>query len=148
VHLTVATPYPGTELFHTEPRELTSVDYRLYDIQHAVTETKLPLREFYQQLVETQSIINRKFMGWRTAAAVSKILAGQLVRGQTNFLQMLFKFPRAYNVDRFHGDHSRPVKYAMRRPGEYPKKQAVKDLLVHVNVPSGASSPTAAVAAG
>jgi magnesium-protoporphyrin IX monomethyl ester (oxidative) cyclase len=143
VHLTVATPYPGTELFHTEPRELTSVDYRLYDIQHAVTETKLPLREFYQELVETQSIINRKFMGWRTAAAVSKILAGQLVRGQTNFLKMLFKFPQAYNVDRFHGDHARPVTYAMRRPSEYPKKPAVKDLLVHLNVPSTAPAATA-----
>ena len=102
VHLTVATPYPGTELFHTETRDLSSVDYRLYDIQHAVLETHLPLREFYEELVKTQAIINRKFMGWKTAVAVSRILAGQLARGQTNFLQMLFKFNKAYNVDRFY----------------------------------------------
>ncbi len=96
VHLTVATPYPGTELFHTETRELTSTDYRLYDIQHAVLPTKLPLHEFYAELVKTQQIINQKFMGWRTAVAVSKILAAQLAHGQTNFLKMLFKFSSVY----------------------------------------------------
>ena len=137
VHLTVATPYPGTELFHTESRELTSVDYTLYDIQHAVMPTKLPLREFYEQLVQTQEIINRKFMGWRTAAAVSKILAGQLVRGQTNFLKMLFKFSKVYNADRFHSDHFKTVDYAMRRPSDYPAKPKVRELLVHLNTERG-----------
>jgi magnesium-protoporphyrin IX monomethyl ester (oxidative) cyclase len=129
----VATPYPGTELFHTESRELTSVDYRLYDIQHAVLPTRLPLREFYEQLVQTQEIINRKFMGWRTAAAVSKILAGQLLRGQTNFLKMLFKFSKVYNVDRFYADHFRQVEYAMQRPSDYPSKPKPQELLVHLN---------------
>jgi len=131
VHLTVATPYPGTELFHTEVRGLSSVDYRLYDIQHAVMPTKLPLREFYEELVKTQEIINRKFMGWKTAVAVSKILAGQLARGQTNFLKMLFKFSKVYNVDRFYQDHFNEVKYAMRRPEEYERKLKPNDLLVH-----------------
>ncbi|MGA2585376.1 MAG: radical SAM protein, partial [Tepidisphaeraceae bacterium] len=135
VHLTVATPYPGTELFHTETRELSSVDYRLYDIQHAVMETHLPLREFYEELVKTQEIINKKFMGWRTAVAVSKILAGQLARGQTNFLKMLFKFSKAYNVDRFYADHFKEVEYSMRRASEYPQKMKPQDLLVHVAVP-------------
>jgi magnesium-protoporphyrin IX monomethyl ester (oxidative) cyclase len=138
VHLTVATPYPGTELFHTESRELSSLDYRLYDIQHAVLETKLPLREFYEELVKTQEIINRKFMGWRTAVAVSKILAGQLMRGQTNFLQMLFKFSKAYNVDRFYADHFKEVQYSMRRASEYGQKMKPQDLLVHLG---GINSP-------
>ena len=131
VHLTVATPYPGTELFHTETRELSSVDYRLYDIQHAVMETKLPLKEFYEELVKTQEIINRKFMGWRTAVAVSKILAGQLARGQTNFLKMLFKFSKAYNANRFYADHFKEVQYSMRRPSEYKRKVQPQELLVH-----------------
>ncbi|HTV48411.1 MAG TPA: hopanoid C-3 methylase HpnR [Phycisphaerae bacterium] len=131
VHLTVATPYPGTELFHTETRPLSSVDYRLYDIQHAVMETKLPLNEFYEELVKTQEIINRKFMGWRTAVAVSRILAGQLIRGQTNFLQMLFKFSKAYNAKRFYNDHFQEVQYSMRRPAEYKRKMQPQDLHVH-----------------
>jgi hopanoid C-3 methylase len=134
VHLTVATPYPGTELFHTESRALSSLDYRLYDIQHAVMETALPLREFYAELVKTQEIINRKFMGWRTAVALSRILAGQLARGQTNFLRMLFKFSRAYNVDRFYADHFKPTEYSMRPPSAYGKKVQPQDLLVHVGI--------------
>jgi hypothetical protein len=105
-----------------------------------VLETKLPLREFYEELVKTQEIINRKFMGWKTAVAVSRILAGQLMRGQTNFLQMLFKFSKAYNVDRFYADHFRDVKYSMRRPDEYGKKMKPQDLLVHLNVAAATAS--------
>ncbi|MGD0462963.1 MAG: hopanoid C-3 methylase HpnR [Tepidisphaeraceae bacterium] len=134
VHLTVATPYPGTELFHTESRELSSVDYRLYDIQHAVMETKLPLREFYEELVKTQEIINRKFMGWKTALAASKILAGQMMRGQTNFLRMLFKFSKAYKAERFYADHFKDIEYSMRRPSEYGQKVKPHDLRVHLGV--------------
>ncbi|HEY2586368.1 MAG TPA: hopanoid C-3 methylase HpnR [Tepidisphaeraceae bacterium] len=136
VHLTVATPYPGTELFHTESRELTSLDYRLYDIQHAVVETRLPLHQFYQELVKTQAIINRKFMGWRTAVAVSKTLCRHLLHGQTNFLRMLFKFSKAYNADRFYADHFKSVNYSLRRPAEYGRKLGPQDLLVHVGTPA------------
>ena len=136
VHLTVATPYPGTELFHQDPRELTTTDYRLFDIQHAVTPTKLPLREFYEQLVGTQSIINAKFMGWRTAASMSRLIAGQLLHGQTNFLRMLFKFSRVYNAKRFYEDHLRPSPYAMRRPSEYPSRPDNAQLLVHLHPPA------------
>ena len=70
-----------------------------------MTPTRLPLRDFYTLLVETQSIINRKFMGWRNAVDVANLVASQLIRGKTNFLKMLFKFAGAYNVDRFYGDH-------------------------------------------
>ena len=47
VHLTVNTPYPGTETWLTDARELTTRDYRLFDIQHAVLPTRLPLPRFY-----------------------------------------------------------------------------------------------------
>jgi hopanoid C-3 methylase len=43
VHLTVMTPYPGTEIWHTESRRLTTRDYRLFHIQ----------RELYRELVRT-----------------------------------------------------------------------------------------------
>ncbi|MFZ0254674.1 MAG: hopanoid C-3 methylase HpnR [Gammaproteobacteria bacterium] len=132
VHLTVATPYPGTELFHSDPPPLTTTDYRLFDIQHAVVPSRLPLRDFYAQLVKTQSIINRKFMGWQTAFGVSRILAGQLVRGQTNFLKMLFRFNRAYNAERFHSDHCKPVRYHLQRSSDANCKMTSKELMIHV----------------
>jgi magnesium-protoporphyrin IX monomethyl ester (oxidative) cyclase len=116
VHLTVATPYPGTELFHAQSHDWITTDYRLFDIQHAVTRTRMPLSEFYRSLVETQSLIHRKFMGWRTAVSVAQILAGHLLHGQTNFLRMLFKFEKFYNADRFFQDHSQPVRYSLRLP--------------------------------
>ena len=34
-------------------------DYRLFDIQHCVVPTRLPLAEFYRELVETQQVLNR-----------------------------------------------------------------------------------------
>jgi magnesium-protoporphyrin IX monomethyl ester (oxidative) cyclase len=54
VHLTVMTPYPGTEAWHTESRKLVTRDYRLFDIQHAVVPTTLPLEAFYRELILTQ----------------------------------------------------------------------------------------------
>jgi hypothetical protein len=134
VHLTVPTPYPGTELFYQNDRPLTSTDYRLYDIQHAVTTTRLPLDEFCAQLVESQEIINRKFMGWRTAFAVSRILAGQLAHGQTNFLRMLFKFSSVYNAKRQCADHFQPVAYQMRRPEQYARIPAMREVVVHERI--------------
>ena len=129
------TPYPGTELFHTESRELTSVDYRLYDIQHAVLPTKLPLREFYQELVKTQEIINRKFMGWKTAAAVSKILAGQLAPRADQLpedaLQVLQGLQRRPLLRR--PLQGREVRHAP--PLRVRPKNEPQDLLVHVALP-------------
>jgi hypothetical protein len=52
---------------------------------------------------------------------------------------MLFKFSSVYNVDRFVTDHDRPAKYHLRRPAEYPTKQKVSDLLVHLKVNAAAT---------
>ncbi len=116
VHLTVMTPYPGTEIWHTESRRLTTRDYRLFDIQHAVVPTTLPLAEFYRELVRTQAVINRKHLGVRTAFGAARILAGNLARGQTNFARMLWKFNKVYNPGRQYADHHRPVRYELPLP--------------------------------
>ena len=116
VHLTVMTPYPGTEIWHTESRRLTTRDYRLFDIQHAVVPTTLPLDDFYRELVRTQAVINRKHLGLRTAAGALRVLAGNLARGQTNFARMLWRFNRVYNPQRQLADHRRPVRYQLPLP--------------------------------
>jgi magnesium-protoporphyrin IX monomethyl ester (oxidative) cyclase len=116
VHLTVITPYPGTELWRGESRKLTSRDYRLFDIQHAVLPTKLPLEKFYEELVHTQAVINRKFLGFRTAMHTGGIIARQLAHGQTNFVSMLWKSNSVYNPQRQYGDHFRQVRYELPVP--------------------------------
>ncbi len=116
VHLTVATPYPGTETWLTESRRLTSLDYRLFDVQHAVLPTRLPLRRFYEELVRTQEVLNRKHLGVAALRDVAAIALRLALRGQTNFLRSLWKFRRVYNVERQWSDHQQPVTYAMRPP--------------------------------
>jgi hopanoid C-3 methylase HpnR len=130
VHLTVMTPYPGTEIWHTESRRLTTRDYRLFDIQHAVVPTTLPLDEFYRELVLTQQVINRKFLGLSTAAGAIRVLSGNLARGQTNFARMLWKFNKVYNAERQYADHQRPVSYELPPPS-YVAPGNRRELYIH-----------------
>jgi hopanoid C-3 methylase HpnR len=116
VNLTVNTPYPGTETFLTNSSNLTTRDYRLFDIQHAVLPTKLPLHRFYEELVKTQQVLNRKHLGLAALKATAKISAKLLLRGQTNFVRMLWKFNSVYDPKRQLADHAQPVRYEMKLP--------------------------------
>jgi hopanoid C-3 methylase HpnR len=136
VHLTVATPYPGTELWLTESRQLTTRDYRLFDVQHAVLPTALPLKRFYEELVRTQAVLNRKHLGWGAVRRYGGAALRAAARGQTNYLRMLWKFSSVYNPERQYADHGRPVRYEMHPPrpmaGSKPTKQ---ELYVHMPTP-------------
>ena len=116
VNISVNTPYPGTETWLTESRRVTTRDYRLFDIQHAVLPTRLPLPEFYRELVNTQQVLNRKHLGWSAVKSLAGILAGNLARGQTNTLKMLWKFNSVYDPQLQIGDHQQPVQYEMAPP--------------------------------
>ncbi len=116
VHFTVATPYPGTELWLTEARRLATRDYRLFDIQHAVLPTRLPLLEFYEQLVETQRIIAKKHLGAKAMRDAAGIILKLALQGQTNFARSIWKFDRVYNAKRQFADHQQAVRYAIRPP--------------------------------
>jgi len=143
VHLTVATPYPGTEIWVTESRRLTTLDYRLFDVQHAVLPTRLPLRRFYEELLRTQAVLNKKHLGLAALRQVAALAFGLALRGQTNFLRSLWKFASVYNAERQWGDHQRPVTYAMRpppAPGSARPRQS--ELFVHVPVVRREGQPT------
>jgi len=116
VHVTVSTPYPGTETWHTESRRITTRDYRLFDVQHAVLPTAMPLAQFYEELVRTQQVLNRKHLGWAALRGTFALTARLLAQGQTNFARMLWKFNSVYNPRRQLADHQRPVEYAMSLP--------------------------------
>ncbi|MGQ9554668.1 MAG: B12-binding domain-containing radical SAM protein, partial [Anaerolineae bacterium] len=53
----VLTPLPGTALFEQTKEQLTTNNYELFDLLHAVLPTRLPLAEFYDELAGL----------WRTA---------------------------------------------------------------------------------
>lgn len=141
VHLTVITPYPGTEIWHTQAQKLTTRDYRLFDIQHAVLPTRLPLRRFYEELVKTQAVINRKHMGVRAAASALGILARQLVHGQTNFARMLWKFSSVYDARRQYGDHFYPSRYELPLPPPQAAPSDRQALYVHRRTAGAGAQP-------
>lgn len=122
VNITVNTPYPGTETFLTESRRLSSRDYRLFDIQHAVLPTRLPLDRFYRELVSVQAAMNRKHLGFTALRKTAGTAARLLLRGQTSFLRMLWKFNTVYDPARLLADHAQPVRYELRRPEPQPEK--------------------------
>ncbi|AMV46843.1 hopanoid C-3 methylase HpnR [Paraburkholderia caribensis] len=132
VNISVTTPYPGTEIWLREQRRLTSLDYRLYDIQHAVLPTKLPLAEFYAELVLTQQVLNRKHLGWGALYRAAGEAASLLMRGQTNFVRMLWRFNSVFDPNLQLSDHAREVRYEMTPPPAQPPEESnVKVLYVH-----------------
>ncbi|GIW70914.1 MAG: B12-binding domain-containing radical SAM protein [Planctomycetota bacterium] len=131
VHVTVNTPYPGTETWVTESRRFTTRDYRLFDVQHAVLPTRLPLRRFYEELVRTQQVLATKHMGWVAFRDTLALTARLLARGQTNFARMLWKFAGVYNVERLLRDHARPTVYAIRLPERRAPQVDARTLYIH-----------------
>ncbi len=116
VNISVNTPYPGTETFLQDGHRLATRDYRLFDIQHAVTPTKLPLERFYAELVKTQQVLNMKHLGLSALKDTAVLAAKLLARGQTNFVKMLWRFNSVFNPQRQISDHQQPVRYEMRVP--------------------------------
>jgi hopanoid C-3 methylase len=132
VHITVNTPYPGTETWVSESRNFTTSDYRLFDVQHAVLPTALPLDRFYDELVRTQQILNQKHLGFAALKDTFFMAARFLAHGQTNFVKMLWKFSSVYNADRQMADHNREVRYSISLPNaEKPKHVDQKLLYIH-----------------
>jgi len=130
VNISVMTPYPGTEIWNSETRRLTSRDYRLFDIQHAVLPTALSLPDFYAELVQTQQVLNRKHLGWHAIAEAGGIAAGLLLRGQTNFVSMLWKFNSVFNPALQLHDHAQPVRYEIPLPAAQ-RTQGKASLYIH-----------------
>jgi hopanoid C-3 methylase HpnR len=132
VNISVNTPYPGTETWQRDQRPLTSLDYRLYDIQHAVLPTRLPLPEFYAELVRTQQVLNRKHLGSAALRDAAGTAARLLLRGQTNFVRMLWRFNSVFDPRLQLADHEREVRYAMTLPpGPGTGRTDIKSLYVH-----------------
>ena len=140
VNISVNTPYPGTETWVTEERRLQTRDYRLFDIQHAVLPTRLPLAAFYRELLHTQRVLYSKHMSWWTAPAFARVMAGNLVRGQTNFMRGIMNYGKVYNAEKMLADHARPVSYELPlqpSPAAATNGQAAKASQLYIHAPRG-----------
>ena len=131
VNVSVNTPYPGTETWLHDSCRLQTRDYRLFDIQHAVLPTKLPLAELYSELVKTQQVLNKKHLGWNALKTTATTLARHLFRGQTNFARMLWKFNGVFNPMLQLADHQRPAAYEIGVPPPMHERVSAKSLYIH-----------------
>lgn len=131
VNISVNTPYPGTESWRTELRNINTRDYRLFDIQHAVMPTRLPLADFYRELVETQRVLSIKHLGLSALREAAGMAAARLLRGQTNFVKMLWKFNSVYNPELQIADHNQPVKYEISMPPARSENFDRKTMYIH-----------------
>jgi hypothetical protein len=138
VNISVNTPYPGTESWLTEARNLATRDYRLFDIQHAVLPTRLPLPVFYRELLNTQRVLYAKHLNWRTAPKLIQLSAGLLMRGQTNFVRGMMRYPKVYNAGKMLADHARPVRYEIpEQPVHHGDKPVARQAAMYVHAPRG-----------
>jgi magnesium-protoporphyrin IX monomethyl ester (oxidative) cyclase len=65
-------------------------------------------------------------------AKTTGIVARQLLRGQTNFIKMIWKFDKVYNADRQYSEHLREAEYLLPPPAESPAAApGRKELYVH-----------------
>ncbi len=134
VHLTVMLPYPGTETWSTEAPHLITHDYRLFDTQHAVTPTKLPLPQFYEEFTRTQMVLFRKHLNKANLYGAMKKVLWCLARGQTNFARSTLNFRSLPNPRRRYADHFREVPYTLQPPAETPAsgvEQSAGELYIH-----------------
>jgi hopanoid C-3 methylase HpnR len=137
VNISVNTPYPGTESWLTEERRLQTRDYRLFDIQHAVLPTRLPLDEFYKELVMTQRASYQKHLDWRVLHKMTNIAIEHLARGQTNFLRSVFKLNSVYDPKLLMADHTRPVTYEIPAQPQHRDSPAHLRRELYIHVPRG-----------
>jgi hypothetical protein len=141
VNISVNTPYPGTESWVTEHRKLNTRDYRLFDIQHAVLPTKLPLDVFYRELLNTQRVLYSKHLNWRTAPGLARAATRLLMQGQTNFVRGMMLYNSTYNAAKMLADHAKPVIYQIPLPPPravvVPKDPTAKATQLYIHAPRG-----------
>lgn len=112
----VLTPLPGTDLWETAKHQVTTHDWEMYDIIHAVLPTKLPLEEFYQEYSRLWRHVLEVRYRHRGKARTYFQLAGALATGKVS----LSAVRRGMNIaqvfsqpETFLAAHRRP-----QRPGE------------------------------
>lgn len=102
--VTIHTPLPGTQLERKMKQDLLTEDRRFFDLLHAVTPTKLPREQFYEQFARQL---------WATMPSTMKALSpSQLWKRKAFWMRALPNVPRfVYNARRNRIVHSDPKSY-------------------------------------
>ncbi|MGH3157109.1 MAG: hypothetical protein ACRDNF_11100 [Streptosporangiaceae bacterium] len=131
VHLSVMTPCPGTEIWHSgaapHHARLPTVRHPARGAAHHAAPEGVLLRAGQDPGGDQPQAPG--VAGLAQAAGIAGRLLG---RGQTDFLRMLWQFSRVYNGTRQYADHQRPVRYELPAPGRSrPGPPGRSDLDIH-----------------
>jgi hopanoid C-3 methylase len=107
----ILTPLPGTDLWETAQHDVTTHDWEMYDIVHAVLPTRLPLNDFYEEysrLWRHALDVRYKHRGkWRTYFALGAALATRKVTFDA--VKKGMNIAKVFsNPETFLADHERP----------------------------------------
>ncbi len=100
----VLTPLPGTDLWETAQHQVTTHDWEMYDIIHAVLPTKLPLKDFYEEYSRLwRHVLDvryrhrgrlRTYVGLGAALATGKVSLGAVRKGMN--IAKVFSKPETF----------------------------------------------------
>jgi radical SAM superfamily enzyme YgiQ (UPF0313 family) len=100
----VLTPLPGTDLWETARHQVTTQNWEMYDIIHAVLPTKLPLDEFYEEYSRLwRHVLDvryrhrgklRTYVGLGAALATGKVSLGAVRKGMN--IAKVFSKPETF----------------------------------------------------
>src|SRR5262249_13446983 len=113
----VLTPLPGTDLWETASRQVTTRNWEMYDIIHAVLPTRLPLADFYEQYSRVwrhaPEVRHRHRGKMRTyfalgaALATGKVSLGAVRKGMN--IAKVFSRPETFLASHAGGDATQPA---------------------------------------
>jgi hypothetical protein len=119
VRFSVKTPFPGSSSWPADALGLCTRDYRLFDLHHAVVPTRLPLREFYDEVDYAQETVDRRHSGWtvfgEAMSGIRRLFHGR--RHERKPSCLLFSL---CDGERRLADHYRPVRYELTWPQDSP----------------------------
>ncbi|MBM4366473.1 MAG: cobalamin-dependent protein [Deltaproteobacteria bacterium] len=95
--VTILTPLPGTEMWKKYREDLLTEDFRLFDLLHAVTSTKLPREEFYKEYVAWKRVGRTSMKAWFNRKTMLKRWDFYL-RAAPNFPEMIWKRVRYQRI--------------------------------------------------
>src|SRR3954470_2688552 len=100
----VLTPLPGTDLWETAKRQVTTQNWEMFDIIHAVLPTKLPLADFYEEYSRLwRHVLDvryrhrgkfRTYFGLGLALATGKVSPGAVRKGMN--IAKVFSDPQTF----------------------------------------------------
>lgn len=78
----ILTPLPGTELFQQLKKRLTTTNYELFDLLHAVLPTRIPLADFYKEFA---GLYRKAYLRPGHTINTIKWFLGKALSGQLSF---------------------------------------------------------------